>query len=240
MSLNNVPTKMLLELSKLEQTATIQLFDVDLSPLGGTTYRFHNGLNENYENVIWQGFEYQGFPTKVDGIKRTSEGASNRPTFVLSNLTGIVTGLFVQYEELCGAIVYMREVYARFLDAHNFIDGKNPDADPNQEYVVIYEIQKVNSISTKNTASFELSLPIEANNAIAPKNIITCTSCQWRYRKEGCDYNGSAYFDRFGNPVGSPAEDECGKREFDCKLRFGQDASIPIRLFPSANKVSGS
>ncbi len=236
MSINGVPDKMLLEMEKLEQTAMIQLFDVDLRKLGGTIYRFHNGLNENMANVFWQGYEYQGFPCKVDGVKRTSQGSSNRPTLVLSNLTGIITGLFVNYGELVGGIVYVREVYAKFLDAANFVGGVNPDADPNQEYLTMYEIQKPNSIG-RQTASFELSLPVEANNAIIPKNVITCTSCQWQYRAEGCDYSGLAYFDRFGNPVGSPSLDECGKREFDCKLRFGQNSAIPIRIFPSANKV---
>lgn len=236
MSINGVPDKMILEMEKLEQSASIQLFDVDLRGLGGTIYRFHNGLNENMKNVFWQGYEYQGFPTKIDGIKRSSQGASNRPTLVLSNITGLVTGLFVAYEEMTGAKVYVREVFARFLDAVNFRDGKNPDADPSQEYITIYEIQKANSISRKY-ASFELSLPVEADNALIPKNVITCTSCQWQYRKEGCDYSGSAYFDRFGNPVGSIDEDDCGKLETDCKLRFGQDSSIPIRIFPSANKV---
>lgn len=235
MSINGVPDKMVLELEKLEQTAMIRLFDIDMTELGGTIYRFHNGLNENDKNVTWQGYEYQGFPSKIDGIKRSSQGASNRPTLTLSNITGIVRGLYVKYKEMAGATVYVRDVYAKFLDASNFKDGINPNEDLDQEYVTIYEIQGVNSIG-KQYATFELSLPVEADNALIPKNVITCTACQWRYRKEGCDYSGNNYFDRYGNPVSSIDEDVCGKLERDCKLRFG-DGAIPIRIFPSANKV---
>lgn len=234
--MSTIPNKMNLELEKLEQSAMIRLFDVDLTGMGGPLSRFHSGLNEKMEPVIWQGYVYSGFPAKMDGIKRTAQGASNRPTLTLSNVTGIVTGLFSQYNELVGGIVYVRDVYAKFLDKENFIDNINPDEDKNQEYVSYYKIQKPNSINAQS-ATFELSLPMEADNKLIPANIITCTSCQWRYRRKGCGYDGNAYFDRFGNPVGSIEEDECGKRETDCNLRFGAGNSIPIRIFPSADKV---
>lgn len=237
-SINGMPLKMVIEAENLEQTALIRLIEVDMTMLGGTKHYMHNGLNELDGSVVWQGIEYEGFPAKIDGIQRSSEGASNRPTLVLSNITGIITGLFVNYKELVGAKVTVKDVYAKFLDAVNFKGGVNKNADPSQEYITIYEVQKVNSM-TRKIATFELSLPVEAQNTYIPKNVITCNNCQWRYRDEGCGYTGDRYFDRHGKPVGSRSEDECGKLESDCILRFGSDR-IPIRIFPSAKLVQGS
>lgn len=236
-----IPDKMLLELEQIEQDATIELFDLDLSRVGGGKYYFHNGLNERYENIKWQGFTYEAFPCQMDGITMKASGASNRPTFVCSNLMGIVTGLVSKYKEMVGGELIKREVYAKFLDKENFKDNVNPYADPTQEHVTIYTIERLTKMDIEN-ASFELSLPLEAEGALVPGRIITCDSCAWEYRGEGCGYNGNRFFDRFGNPVGSRAEDECGKRESDCNKRFrpnGENKSIPISMFPSANKIGG-
>lgn len=236
MTINNVPNKMLLESEKLEQSAKIRLVEVDLTSLGGTIYRFHGGMNEKFETVKWQGFDYEPFPTKIDGVQRKAKGASNRPTLALSNVTGIVTGMFQQYQELVGARIVVRDVYAKFLDPENFASGENPNYDPMQEYVSLYEIQKPASID-RQFASFELSMPIEADKAVIPPNIITTNTCQWIYRGEGCRYSGNKYFNRKDEPVTSMGEDVCGKRENSCKIRFGDDVSIPIRIFPSCDKV---
>ncbi len=50
----------------------------------------------------------------------------------MSNLFGLVTGMAEDLQSLVGATVVRRRVYARFLDAVNFVAG-NPEADPEQE-----------------------------------------------------------------------------------------------------------
>lgn len=234
--INNVPDGMLLESEKLEQSAKIRLIEVDLRQFGGVIHRFHSGMNEEFKPVVWQGFVYEPFPTKIDGIQRSVKGASNRPTIVLSNVTGIITGLFNSSRELVGARVIVRDVYAKHLDPENFKGGVNPDYDPNQEYVSFYEIQKPGTVNHEY-GSFELSLPMEADKALIPGHIITTSTCQWMYRGEGCRYSGNKMFNRKDEPVNDINQDVCGKRESSCKLRFGEDNSIPIRLFPSCDKV---
>lgn len=61
----DTPNKMLSELSKLEQGALIELWEIDLSKIPsnsspdkkGEIYRFHNGLTQGGKNLIWQGNE---------------------------------------------------------------------------------------------------------------------------------------------------------------------------------------
>lgn len=228
--------KMMLESESLEPTAKVRLYEIDMTAFDAGIYRFYSGLNENESNVFWKGIEYEAFPAKIDGIQRNSSGASNRPSFVLSNITGVVTGLFVNYNELVGAIVTVIDVYAKFLDPVNFKDGINPNYDPNQESITIYRIQKPGTIN-KQYATFELALPMEADNALIPSNVMTTNNCQWIYRGIGCRYNGNKYFNAKDEPVTDINLDVCSKKENGCVLRFGSDVAIPIRIFPSCDKV---
>lgn len=227
---------MLLESESLSPTAKVRLYEVDMSAFNGGIFHFYSGLNEKEENLFWKGLEYDAFPSKIDGIQRNSSGASSRPTFILSNITGVITGLFVNYNEMVGAVVKVTDVYAKFLDPINFKSGFNPNYDPNQEMVTYYRIQKAGSIN-KQYATFELALPMEADNAMIPSNIITTNNCQWIYRGIGCRYSGNNWFNAKDEPVTDIKLDVCSKTENGCIKRFGENNTIPIRIFPSCDKV---
>ncbi|STI65771.1 minor tail protein [Escherichia coli] len=51
------------------------------------------------------------------------KGSSARPSLTVSNLFGLVTGMAEDLQSLVGATVVRRRVYARFLDAVNFVAG---------------------------------------------------------------------------------------------------------------------
>ncbi len=109
------------------------LWEIDLTVQGGERYFFCNELNEKGEAVTWQGRQYQVYPIDGSGFEMNGKGSSARPSLTVSNLFGLVHGL---WRRTCrawwGATVVRRRVYARFLDAVNFVAG-NPEADPEQE-----------------------------------------------------------------------------------------------------------
>lgn len=53
---------------------------------------------------------------------------------VSANLHGMITGMAEDLQSLVGGTVVRRKVYARFLDAVNFVNG-NSEADPEQEVI---------------------------------------------------------------------------------------------------------
>ncbi len=55
------------------------------------------------------------------GFERTAS-TSTRPTLTVSNLYGMVTGMAEDMQSLVGGTVVRRKVYARFLDAVNFVN----------------------------------------------------------------------------------------------------------------------
>ncbi len=80
------------------------------------------------------------------------KGASARPTLKVSNLYGMVTGMAEDLQSLVGGTVVRRKVYARFLDAVNFVNG-NSDADPEQEVIGRWRIEQCSELSAVS-ASF--------------------------------------------------------------------------------------
>ncbi|VDZ01973.1 phage minor tail protein [Escherichia coli] len=73
------------------------------------------------------------------------KGASARPTLKVSNLHGMVTGMAEDLQSLVGGTVVRRKVYARFLDAVNFVNG-NSDADPEQEVISRWRIEQCSEL----------------------------------------------------------------------------------------------
>ena len=189
-----LPREMRQELPKLEQGALIELWEIDLRHIyssrnpetKGELLRFHNGVSQGRQNVIWQGNEYQAYPIKAEGFELSGQGPSNRPTLTVSNLYGIVTGIVEEFGQGLGAKVTRRLVYAQFLDAANFPNG-NPKADPMQEAVSFYIIEQLKTL-TDELATFELASPAETDNARIPLLMITSDTCIWRYRSAECGY----------------------------------------------------
>ncbi len=116
------------ECTRAEQSASVVLWEIDLTEVGGERYFFCNELNEKGEPVTRQGRQYQPYPIQGSGFELNGKGTSTRPTLTVSNLYGMVTGMAEDLQSLVGGTVVRRKVYARFLDAVNFVNG-NSDAD---------------------------------------------------------------------------------------------------------------
>ncbi len=145
------------ECTRAEQSASLVLWEIDLTEVGGERYFFCNEQNEKGEPVTWQGRQYQPYPIQGSGFELNGKGTSTRPTLTVSNLYGMVTGMAEDLQSLVGGTVVRRKVYARFLDAVNFVNG-NSDADPEQEVISRWRIEQCSELSAVS-ASFVLSTP---------------------------------------------------------------------------------
>ncbi|EIG25230.1 phage minor tail protein L [Haemophilus paraphrohaemolyticus] len=218
----NITPKFQLELAKLEQTALLDLFEVDMQQLTGKDgnrgelFRFYAGTNELTQPIIWQGNRYTPFGVKAEGFEMSGQGASNRPTLTVVNFDGFVTTLSNNFEQCLGAIVRRRQVYAQFLDAANFKEG-NRNADPQQERVSYYLIEQLTTL-TQDIATFTLALPTETDNALINKRTILVT-CPWVYRSTECGYTGNPVADEKDQPTTDPKKDKCSGCLRGCQLR---------------------
>ncbi len=141
------------ECTRAEQSASVVLWEIDLTEVGGERYFFCNEQNEKGEPVTWQGRQYQAYPIQGSGFELNGKGTSTRPTLTVSNLYGMVTGMVEDLQSLVGGTVVRRKVYARFLDAVNFVNG-NSDADPEQEVISRWRIEQCSELSAVSASLY--------------------------------------------------------------------------------------
>lgn len=234
--MREINSEQILYSSAIEQDVLLELYELDLTHIGGERFRFHSGLNALRQTLIWQGHEYPAYPIKATGFEFNGQGTSNRPKLSVANISGLITGLNDAFDDLVGAIITRRQLLQRFLDAENFAQG-NPCADPSQELVSRYVVERMSEL-TSEIATYELALPSESDGVQLPARVIIADVCTWEYRCASCGYQGGAIADERDNPTTDIVKDRCGKRLSSCKLRFGANQPLPFGGFPSVAKLS--
>jgi len=225
------------DVSVLAPSAIIELFELHLdSALHGSSdvYRFHAGSNADVTgNIVFDGNTYTRFPIEAEGFEMRSGGTLPQPTLTVANLKGTITTLLALVNattlgnDLTGATVKRIRTLKRYLDGES-------TADPNARFPTeIWRIIRKAS-ETRDFVSFELASAFDLAGVKLPKRQIIANTCQWIYRSSECSYTGSNYFDVNGNSVPSLSQDVCGKRISSCKLRFGNNGTLPFGSFPGA------
>lgn len=230
------------DIQSLAPGALVELFELDATALGGEVVRFHAGTNALQQAVVWQGATYPPYPVQATGFEWNGQGTLPRPKLTVANVTGLITGLVLTYDDLLGAKVTRRRTLAQYLDAVNFPGGVNPSADPEQ--ALPDEIWFINQKTqeTKSAVAFELTASFDVAGVQLPKRQFVQNTCPWKYLGAECSWvrspTAGPFYDRNDHPVASAAQDVCGKRLSSCKVRFGAHARLPYGGFPSAGIVN--
>lgn len=154
----------------IAQPVMVELFDIDLTAIGGELLHLCNDTNEKGKAIVFGGVAYQPYPIKADGFEVTGQGASPRPKLIISNLLGLATAFVEQYQGAVGAKVTRRQVYSIHLDSENFKNG-NPKANPNAQIISHYQIEKYENLSVES-ATFVLAVPSETDRLTLPRRTI--------------------------------------------------------------------
>jgi lambda family phage minor tail protein L len=225
------------EIQKLAPSARIELFELDLTVLGGTVTRLHAGTNKLLAPVTWQGNVYNPFPFKATGFAITADEKAARPRLLVADITGLVSALNAEFDDIVGARVTRRRTFAKYLDAVNFPGGVNPTADPGEEFVDVWFIERAANEVAGEACEYELASPLDLTGVEIPGRIVVQHHCPWEYRGDGCNYGGGPVATISDAPTSDPALDRCGKRVASCKLRFGETGELPFGGFEGAGTV---
>lgn len=221
----------------------VELIDIDLGDqiirlVPTPLRRIVDGKTEAI-SVRWRGNVYTPHPLETEGWEWNSQAAAPTPKLRIANVDLSGTALNLQYGDLIGKTLTRWVTFDRFLD-----DGIDPDPDAHfrQE---IYKIDR-KSGQNKLTVEYELASTLDQAGRLLPNRTVNKNQCPWRYRfwdglefdytNATCPYAGAQLYDFNGNPTSEPANDVCGKRLSDCKLRFG-NATLPFGGFPGVNRV---
>ena len=176
------------DIQSINPSEIIELFSLELSTAihgTNTIYRFHNGSNLNANGkIVWDGQQYLRFPIKAEGFA-FQRGQLPRPTISISNLSSApsISAILLTVNEttpgndLTGAVVTRIRTLAKFIDASNFADGQNPNADPSAEFPrEIYYIDR-KSAENRDLVSWELAAVFDLAGVRVPKR--QCTRAEF-------------------------------------------------------------
>ncbi|WP_437888347.1 phage minor tail protein L [Phytobacter sp. V91] len=241
---------------KLEPGNEIRLYEVDGTAFGvGEVLRFHShniahtsaeitaaGGDESKlpaKSIWWQGREYKAWPCQIEGLEKSTSGSGATPKLTVANLNGSITALCLAYDDLLKAVVTIHDTLAQYLDVRNFTAG-NTTADPTQEKLQVWYIDGKNT-ELNTSIEFRLTSPMDLQGLMIPTRQLH-SLCVWcirgKYRTgDGCDYAGTACFDKNNKPVTDPSLDQCNATLSACKLRFGASNELPFGGFPGTSLI---
>ena len=192
------------EATLLAPTALINLYILDLNPIGVNEIIYaHDGASSsrNFAAIVFAGQSYMAFPVLLESMAYTGDGSVPRPKLHLSNINGFISQFLLQNQDIIGAKITRRRVFARFLDAVNFPGGVSPyTPDPTAAYPD--EIFFLNRKITENrmTVSFELATAFELDGVKLPNRPLLALICPIRYRDPTtCGYSGPPISDSANN-----------------------------------------
>ena len=123
------------ELQTLSSEALIDLYEVDLEPIGMTVIEYFCSSEnpDTKQGASLGGRFYKPWPVIEQGFESTSQGSLPRPSIELANIGSSISTLLLIYKPR-GALVRRRRIYRKHLD-----DGRDPRPDAQfepQEYIL--------------------------------------------------------------------------------------------------------
>ncbi|WP_454538034.1 phage minor tail protein L [Escherichia coli] len=82
--MQDIQQETLNECIRAEQSASVVLWEIDLTEVDGDRYFFCNEQNEKGESVTWQSRQYQAYPIQGSGFEMNGKGSAARPTLTVS------------------------------------------------------------------------------------------------------------------------------------------------------------
>ena len=218
----NIVRDLSTELSKLEPSELITLYEIDVSDiktdllLGKTTqiaddvFRFHNMNNLKGVTLYFNSIAYFSFPMQVDGFEMSSAGNLPTPTLTITAAEGMDEPLsmmkkaFLHLDNLIGAKVSRIRTFAKYLNksANDGIDDVGYAEQGLAELPRDVFFIERKSLEDKSSVQFELSSMIDLQNLSLPARMVLAARCPFTYRGEGCLYEYGAFG---GTDCGEPA-----------------------------------
>lgn len=212
------------DLQKLYHSGVISLYELDLTAIGGGLYRFCN-YNDLGDNISFGGVTYYAIAIMATGFEISTNGQLPTPTLRIANVGGLVTSLVGSLNDLVGAKLTRKRTLIKYLDGQ-------PSADPTAKYPddVWYIERKVRE--DKLEVEFQLASAFDLEGLKLPFRLQLANTCTWTYRGDGCGYTGGPVAKIDDTATSDSDLDDCGKRVSSCKLRFGENGTLPFSSFP--------
>ncbi|MGI4796941.1 MAG: phage minor tail protein L, partial [Janthinobacterium lividum] len=175
-------TQHLAEGTSLSPDALVELFTLDTSQLtniygqsgSGAIYTWTAGTI-NGAMVHFAGVGYAPLPIETAGFEWNGQGKLPRPTLKVANISGLASGLVIEFGDMLGARVTRVRTYAKFLDGQ-------PNADSSAAYEPDEFRVDRKAVQNKHFVQWELAADFDQMNIRLPKRQVLRDACSETYR----------------------------------------------------------
>lgn len=154
------------DLKKAAVGKLVELFILDISPLGGPLLHFASSTTGGPTQLSFGGTDYPVLPITGSGWTTSIDGAPPQPTLTISNITQYIQSYLTDYDDLIGARLTRFCTLDKYLD-----DGSNPDS--SQVYASCVYILEQKTKQSKVEISFKLVSVIDAPEFKLPRGQVT-------------------------------------------------------------------
>lgn len=154
------------ELQKAALPSPVELFELDMTPLGeGTLYFTPHTAHGGTANVEFNGQTYLPLPIKLTGLVSATSGAPPRPALVISNISKFAQPYMTEHDDLVGMVITRKLTLDKFLAS-----GSSPDGTQliSTHKFIIQQKVRLN----KQEIEFILSSPLDQPNLKLPRGIV--------------------------------------------------------------------
>jgi lambda family phage minor tail protein L len=172
-----------------------------------------------WRECTWLGQTWGHLDAKTSGFESNGR-ALPRPKIQVSNVQNAIGSIVKLYDDLLGATLW------RYRTLENYIQTGSA------EMLILEEWQIQQKTSQDNLAiEWELSA-LDLENKQLPGRSYQAIYCASQYRSVECGYSGLPVADINDQPTANPSLDDCGRKIGSCRLRFGDNAELPIDIQP--------
>lgn len=169
--------------------------------------------------TTWLGEQWNHLDAKTSGFESNGR-TMPKPKISIANIQNSIGSLVQLYDDLLGATLW------RYRTLESYLQASSAE-------LLQVEQWTIQQKTTHNNLTIEWELSVlNLENLSCPRRAYRSNYCASQYRSPECGYNGPPVADVNDNPTSSMAVDNCGRKLGSCKLRFGNNAELPIDYFP--------
>ena len=173
----------------------LEFFELEVGDGSNNVLFFHDGKNENAEDITYDGNTYIALPLLLTGIEITSSGAANRPTITIANVESMlktgskfktqmedgtwdatvdgepIAAADFKLDDLVGSRLTRRRTLEKYLSSSPTVEF------PTDVYIIDRIQQKTNLFVT-----LELAAPFDLAGVRVPARTVVGKYCGWEYQ----------------------------------------------------------
>lgn len=236
-------------INSLQMGAKVELFQVDLSPIGYNIQYYFTPSSQSGYNLVYDGITYVPRAVQAQGFEMAATEGPPSPTFAIGNVDKGGNAILEQYGDLLGAKITRIVTFKQFLDTIPETGAANPQADPTAHLLPEIWYLEQKQAQTRISIQWSMKSALDLDGRQVPQRLVLKNVCQRVYRrwdagsnsfiystKNACPYAGGSMFKRDGTTTADPTLDACSKDFTGCQLRFG-NAPLPGWFFPGVSRI---